>query len=132
MDIKYLPQMPDESERRYLFAAIDRATRWVPIRIYADASEASSVDFLKRLEGTVPMKISKLLTENGSQFTDRFTSKKREPVRKHKFDVRFKALDIERRLCPPRHPQSNGMVDCFNGSLSEVVNQTRFASAGEM
>ena len=27
IDIKYLPQMPDESSRRYLFVAIDRATR---------------------------------------------------------------------------------------------------------
>jgi transposase-like protein len=29
VDVKYLPLMPDETERRYLFAAIDRATRWV-------------------------------------------------------------------------------------------------------
>lgn len=28
-DIKYLPQMPDEESRKYLFVAIDRATRWV-------------------------------------------------------------------------------------------------------
>jgi hypothetical protein len=28
IDIKYLPQMPDETARRYLFVAIDRATRW--------------------------------------------------------------------------------------------------------
>ena len=27
VDIKYLPQMPDETQRRYLFVAIDRATR---------------------------------------------------------------------------------------------------------
>jgi hypothetical protein len=27
IDIKYLPQMPDETARRYLFVAIDRATR---------------------------------------------------------------------------------------------------------
>lgn len=27
VDIKYLPQMPDEKARRYLFVAIDRATR---------------------------------------------------------------------------------------------------------
>ena len=26
MDVKYLPQMQDESSRRYLFVAIDRAT----------------------------------------------------------------------------------------------------------
>ena len=36
VDIKYLPQMPDESSRRYLFVAIDRATRWVYFRIYRD------------------------------------------------------------------------------------------------
>lgn len=27
IDIKYLPQMPDETTRRYLFVAIDRAAR---------------------------------------------------------------------------------------------------------
>lgn len=29
IDIKYWPKMPDEEQRRYLFVAIDRATRWV-------------------------------------------------------------------------------------------------------
>ncbi len=29
IDVKCLPQMPDETSRRYLFVAIDRATRWV-------------------------------------------------------------------------------------------------------
>ena len=42
MDIKYLPQMPDESERRYLFVAIDRATRWVFMRIYANSQAKSA------------------------------------------------------------------------------------------
>jgi hypothetical protein len=32
IDVKYLPQMVDETSRRYLFVAIDRATRWVFIR----------------------------------------------------------------------------------------------------
>ena len=27
VDVKYLPQMADEERRRYLFVAIDRATR---------------------------------------------------------------------------------------------------------
>ena len=132
MDIKYLPQMPDEKARRYLFVAIDRATRWVFMHIYADQSEQSSVDFLNRLERAAPMKIVKLLTDNGSQFTDRFTSKKREPTGRHAFDVRCTTLNIEHRLCPPRHPQTNGMVERFNGRISEVVNQTRFASAAEL
>jgi Integrase core domain len=34
VDVKYLSQMADESSRRYLFVAIDRATRWVFIRVF--------------------------------------------------------------------------------------------------
>jgi hypothetical protein len=49
--------MPDESHRRYLFVAIDRATRWVFMHIYADQSEDSSVDFLNRLEQAASMTI---------------------------------------------------------------------------
>ena len=36
MDVKYLPQMQDETKRRYLFVAIDRATRWVFVAIKKD------------------------------------------------------------------------------------------------
>jgi transposase InsO family protein len=134
IDIKYLPQMPDETERRYLFVAIDRATRWVFIEIYADQSESSSVDFLAKVRVAFPIKICKLLTDNGSQFTDRFTSKsrKKEPSGQHVFDRLCKQFDIEHRLIPPRHPQTNGMVERFNGRISDIVNQTRFGSAAEL
>lgn len=45
MDVKYLPQMPDETCRRYLFVAIDRATRWVfmQIRPPQDRSHGSRI-----------------------------------------------------------------------------------------
>jgi hypothetical protein len=38
VDIKYLPQMPDEAHRRFLFVAIDRATRWVYVESCACAN----------------------------------------------------------------------------------------------
>ncbi|MGH8755639.1 MAG: DDE-type integrase/transposase/recombinase, partial [Burkholderiales bacterium] len=79
IDIQYLPKMPDEAARRYLFVAIDRTTRWVFLHSYADLTEASSVDFLERAHAAAPMKIVKLLTDNGTQFTDRFTSKTKQP-----------------------------------------------------
>lgn len=132
VDIKYLPQMPDEKARRYLFVAIDRATRWVYLRIYAHQDEAASIDFLRRLHQAAPMKIKTVLTDNGSQFTDRFTSKTRAPSGQHAFDRRCVELGIEHRLCPPRHPQTNGMVERFNGRVSEVIAQTRFKSAQEL
>lgn len=132
IDIKYLPKMPDESARRYLYVAIDRATRWVFLRTYRDQTERSSVDFLRRVHKATPFKITKLLTDNGTQFTDRFTSKDKQPTGKHVFDKQCQELNIEHRLAPARHPQTNGMVERFNGRISEVVKQTRFASGAEL
>jgi len=132
IDIKYLPQMPDEAQRRYLFVAIDRAARWVYIHIYKNQTETSSVDFLRRVKQAAPMKIVKLLTDNGTQFTDRFTSQQKAVTGKHLFDQECVALGIEHRLSPPRHPQTNGMVERFNRRISEVTQQTRFTSAAEL
>lgn len=132
IDIKYLPKMPDEQERRYLFVAIDRATRWVYFRIYANQTEVSSVDFLRRLKQACPVKIEKILTDNGTQFTDRFTAKEKQPTGNHAFDQECAQHGIEHRLIPPRHPQTNGMVERFNGRISELVQQTRFANAAEL
>lgn len=127
MDIKYPPQMANETHRRYLFVAIDRATRWVYFRTYRNQSQVSSTDFLRRLKRVAPMVIKTLLTDNGSQFTDRFTS-----AGKHDFDLACKELAIEHRLCPPRHPQTNGMVERFNGRISDLMAQTRFTCAAEL
>ena len=67
--------------------AIDRTTRWVYMRSDPDQSKASSVDFLRRLQRVAPLKLLDILTDNGSQFTDRFTSKASTPSGRHVFDV---------------------------------------------
>ena len=46
VDVKYLPQMQDEDKRRYVFVAIDRATRWVFIDIKQHKTAASAKAFL--------------------------------------------------------------------------------------
>ena len=47
IDVKDLPQMADQTSRRYLFVAIDRATRWVFIRIYSSKTAANARRFLR-------------------------------------------------------------------------------------
>ncbi|PWQ95015.1 integrase core domain-containing protein, partial [Leucothrix arctica] len=42
------------------------------------------------------------------------------------------SLTIEHRLIPAKHPQTNGMVERFNGRISQVIKSTYFASAEEM
>ena len=132
IDIKYLPRMPDEEQRKYLFVAIDRATRWVFLAVYPDQTQESCVDFFEKVVKTCPMKITKLLTDNGTQFTDRFTSKEKQPSGNHVFDQACAKHGVEHRLIQPRHPQTNGMVERFNGRISELLQQTRFASAAEL
>ena len=132
IDIKYLPQMPDETSRRYLFVAIGRATRWVFMHIYGDMTEKSSVDFLRCLKLTSPIKISKILTDNGSQFTDRFATNDKKPSGRDAFDEACASIAVEHRLAPPRHPQTNSMVKRFNGRINELLQQTRFDSKADL
>ena len=84
MDVKYLPQMADETKLRYLFVAIDRATRWVFVAVKADKTAASAKAFLNALHKACAIKIVKLLTDNGKEFTDRlFASRERGPSGNH-------------------------------------------------
>ena len=129
VDVKYLPQMPDQEQREYLFAAIDRASRWVYVEILPTKSAKHASAFLKRLLKAAPFTITKVLTDNGKEFSDRFCATgQREPTGRHAFDRVCAANGIEHRLIKPRHPQTNGMIERFNGRISEVLQTTRFRS----
>jgi len=133
MDVKYLPQMQDEGSRRYLFVAIDRATRWVFVQLKSNKTAASAQAFLKALHKACPLKITKLLTDNGKEFTDRlFASREREPSGNHEFDQLCQELGIEHRLTKPRTPRTNGMVERFNGRIADVLKTHRFNSREDM
>jgi len=133
VDVKYLPQMADETSRRYLFVAIDRATRWVFIRVFKSKTAANARRFLRDLERACPIRIRTVLTDNGKEFTDRlFGLRKRAATGKHEFDQLCTDLGIEHRLAPPQHPQTNGMVERFNGRIEEVLQSHHFRSGEEL
>lgn len=133
VDVKYLPQMADETQRRYLFVAIDRATRWVYVAIKSNKTAASAKAFLGALHKACPLKIHKLLTDNGKEFTDRlFASRARQPTGQHEFDQLCQALGIEHRLTKPRTPRTNGMVERFNGRIADVLKTHHFHSGQDL
>jgi transposase InsO family protein len=133
VDIKYLPQMPDERQRRYLFVAIDRATRWVFVQIKSSKSALNAQAFLKALHKACPIKITKVLTDNGQEFTDRlFASRERQPSGGHVFDRACRQFQIEHRLIRPRVPRTNGMVERFNGRIADVLKTHRFNSQEDL
>jgi hypothetical protein len=132
IDLKTLPQMPDETRQSYLCVAIDRASRWVYFEILPDKTAANTQGFIDRLVAKAAFKIEKILTDNGKEFTDRYTAQgEREPTGNHPFDQACHAHGIEHRLSPPYHPQTNGMVERFNGRIAELLKTTHFRSAKE-
>ncbi|WP_165742317.1 integrase core domain-containing protein, partial [Candidatus Thiosymbion oneisti] len=47
----------------------------------------------------------------------------------HAFDQVCAANHVEHRLIKPRTPQTNGMIERFNGRIADVLATTRFDSA---
>jgi hypothetical protein len=55
-----------------LLAAIDRATRWVYVEILPEKTAHNAAGFLERILAQAPFKITRVLTDNGKDFADRF------------------------------------------------------------
>jgi transposase-like protein len=126
IDLKHLPAL----QRRvsYAFVAIDRATRYVYVEIHPRRDGATATGFLKRFLADFPHDVHTILTDNGSEFTDRFAvDKKNKPPGKpsgdHPFDKLCKHHGIEHRLTKPYHPQTNGMVERFNRRIAEAIGR---------
>ncbi len=133
VDVKYLPQMPDEDQRTYLFAALERATRWVSVEVLKDQSATSASGFLTRLIEQAPFTITKLLTDNGKEFTDCFCATgERLPTGAHAFDRVCTDNQIEHRLIKPTTPRTNGMSERFDGRIADVLRTHRFDSVASL
>ncbi len=69
----------------------------------------------------------------GKAFTDRlFGLRKRSPTGQHEFDLLCAEIGIEHRLAPPMRPQTNGMVERFNGRIEDVLQSHRFQSGEDL
>ncbi len=69
-----------------------------------------------------------MLTDNGSEFTDRFAVDKKDkphdkPSGHHPFDRVCAERVISHRLARPFRPQTNGMVERFNRRLGDHLNR---------
>lgn len=112
--VKYMPQMTDEASRRYLFVAIDRATCWVFVRIMPSKTAAKARRFLRDLDRACLIRIAKILTDNGKEFTERpFASRARAPSGEHEFDLLCTELGIEHRLTHQSRPKPTAWMSAL-------------------
>jgi len=126
IDLKYLPAL--ERRKSYAFVAIDRATRYVYVEIHPKRDAATAAGFLKGFLAHFPHPVRTILTDNGSEFTDRFAVDMKDkppgrPSGRHPIDQLCAKHKIEHRLTRPYRPQTNGMVERFNRRINEAVAQ---------
>ncbi|MGL4234994.1 IS481 family transposase [Tabrizicola sp.] len=124
VDVKYLTAL--DRRRAYAYVAIDRATRFVYLEILPDRSAATSAGFLTRFLAAFPIPVHTILSDNGSEFTDRYAVDKPgkpegKPSGAHAFDRVCAARGIRHILARPFRPQTNGMVERFNRRLAESL-----------
>src|SRR6476659_5689567 len=112
IDITHLPKLQTadgERRKRSLYVAIDRRSRSVHLAVKDDETEASAIAFLREAAAALPFRMTHVLTDNGSCFTQAFAKLCAE-------------LGAAYRHIRPRTPQTNGMVERFNGRIvSEVL-----------
>jgi len=111
IDIKHLPKLQTsdgERRKRFLFVAIGRCSRCVHLAVKDDETEKSAIAFLREAAAAFPFRLTHVLTDNGSCFTPAFAKACAE-------------LGAQYRHTKPRTPQTNGMVERFNGRVSSEV-----------
>jgi len=126
VDLKHLPAL--QKRKSYAFVAIDRATRYVYLEIHPNREGKTAAGFLQRFLAHFPHRVHTILTDNGSEFTDRFAVDMKDkpqdrPSGRHPFDRVCAKHSIDHRLTKPFRPQTNGLVERFNRRIVEAIGR---------
>jgi len=112
IDVKHLPKLrttDGQVRKRYLYVAIDRCSRFVFLAVYDAENAANAIDFLAKAREAFPFRITHILTDRGSCFTA------------DDFERACAELKTPHRKTRAYTPQTNGMVERFNGRIASEV-----------
>lgn len=104
--------------RLYLFAAIDRTSKFAYVELHQRAGKMQAAQFLRNLQEALPYAIHTVLTDNGIQFTNR---EKDRFAFEHIFERVCRENGIEHRLTRVKHPWTNGQVERMNRTIRQAT-----------
>ncbi|HZP35385.1 MAG TPA: IS481 family transposase [Methylomirabilota bacterium] len=117
VDVKHLKL---GGRRFYQFTAIDEATRYRVLRVYAQNSIKSATDFVEEVRRRLPVAIQRIQTDHGSEFGTDFTWHLRD-------------LGVSHRQIPRGCPESNGKVErSHRTDADEFYRRMIFRSPAEL
>lgn len=106
LDLAYLPILKDTFKRKYLFVAVDRITKIVFVMVVNGKTQREAIRFLKALISFYPYYINRILTDNGKEFSKRFT------LECQRYGIKHKKTKI-------KHPWTNGQAEITIKQIKE-------------
>ena len=113
IDVKFVPSVcltnPDLSGKHFFqYTAIDEYSRWRFVEAFEEHSTYASAMFLEHLVKAFPCPIETVQTDNGAEFTNRFTTHRDKPTL---FQVHLALHGIRHKVIRPFTPRHNGKVE---------------------
>lgn len=113
VDVKFVPfsclRNPGVIGKKFFqYTAIDEYSRWRYVEAFEEHSTYSSAVFVEHLVRAFPCRIECIQTDNGSEFTSCFTSRRDKPTL---FQARLGQHGIRHKLIRPFTPRHNGKVE---------------------
>lgn len=113
IDVKFVPAccLVNETKGKnfYQYTAIDEYSRWRYVEAFEEHNTYSSAQFLKHLLQRFPMPVECVQTDNGREFTKRFSTSGKETFTL--FQRTLKEHGIRHKLIRPFTPRHNGKVE---------------------
>ena len=113
VDVKFVPSSCLKNsqvigKQFFQYTAIDEFFRWRFVEAFEEHSTYSSAQFVDHLVKAFPGKIECIQTDNGTEFTNRFTTHRDKPTL---FEKRLEEHGIRQKLIRPFTPRHNGKVE---------------------
>ena len=113
IDVKFVPSACLKNsevlgKKFFQYTTIDEYSRWRFVEAFEEHSTYSSAMFLEHLVKAFPLPIECVQTDNGSEFTNRFTTHREKPTL---FQVHLEKHGIQHKLIRPFTPRHNGKVE---------------------
>lgn len=112
IDVKFVPAVclvnQAIGQNFFQYTAIDEFSRWRFVEAFEEHNTYSSALFLEHLIKAFPFPIECVQTDNGTEFTNRFTTYRDKPTL---FQVHLAQHGIQHKVIRPFTPRHNGKVE---------------------
>lgn len=111
MDVKYQTHLLLNKQKAYVYNFVDHASNWSFKKAYAAFSAKNTEEFMEELLTKCPFIIKRLQTDNGIEFTFKWTSKNADDPKEHPLLKICSRENIRHVLIPPGEKELQGLVE---------------------